>query len=98
MDRRGIPTAANGRIRKGADSCCADIIPEVCMKCAPNLLGNMEISAFTIRKGACWLDRPQVERLTITLLAGMCFGGITLTMFHLGNWRVTCGESLNIIQ
>ena len=67
------------------------------MKGGPDLLDNTEISAFTIQKGAYWSGRPQVERLTITLLAGMCFGGITLTMFHLGNWRVTCGESLNII-
>ena len=68
------------------------------MKCGPNLLGSMEISAFMIRKGICWLDQPQAEQLTIMHLVGMCFGGITLTMFHLGNWRGTCGESLNIIQ
>ena len=65
--------------------------------CPSNLEELVSLSATELER-ACWLDRPQAERLTITRLAGMCFGGITLTMFHLGNWRGTCGESLNIIQ
>ena len=65
--------------------------------CPSNLEELVSLSATELER-ACWLDQPQAEQLTIMHVVGMCFGGITLTMFHLGNWRGTCGESLNIIQ